>query len=272
MTTEAGNAKNTVPLIRWAGSKRKLVDILAAESPSHFGTYYEPFLGSGCLFYRLQPARSVLGDLNPALIEFYQETRRFPEKVLKSAIHYPRGRQHYYAIRKRFCHETDKTKRAAMFLYLNRFCFNAIYRTNNKGHFNVPYGTETGLFLSQEEYFKSSSALKKSQLICDDFAETLKTVRQDDFVYLDPPYAYSQHRDRGEYGKGSFKVPDIERLASLIDTLHSRRAKFLLSYIECPEIMEIAEAFNIRLIPVKRCVASMASSRRVVNELLIKNF
>ncbi len=263
---------NTVPLIRWAGSKRKLIDVLAAESPSHFGTYYEPFLGSACLFYRLQPSHAVLGDLNPTLINFYRETRRRPEKILNSAVHLRRGRTHYYVIRERFHRETDKVKRAAMFLYLNRFCFNAIYRTNNRGDFNVPYGTETGSFLPRKQFVESSSLLKRTRLVCDDFSRTLKTVQKGDFVYLDPPYAYSQHRDRGEYGRGSFKIPDLLRLQLLVQSLHAKGAKFLLSYVECSEIMKIAKSFHTRLIPVKRCVASLASSRCIVNELVIKNF
>ena len=260
------------PLIRWAGSKRKLLPQIESKLPQSFGTYFEPFFGSGCLFFRIKPSRSVLGDLNHNLISFYRQVRLQPTRVLRSAVRFPRETKGYYNIRNRYVSEKNPTKRASMFLFLNRFCFNGIFRTNAKGIFNVPFGEHTGSFPTQAAFIASAALLKQAELICYDFEITLKSAKKGDFVYLDPPYVYSDRRNRGEYGNGSFDLTDIRRLRKMLLTLHKRGVHFLLSYLSCPEVWSLVDGFEIQEVPVKRCVAGLASARRVVNELLVRNY
>ena len=186
------------PPLRWAGSKRKLLSELARAVPLEFSTYIEPFAGSACLFFHLQPKRAILGDINPELIGFYRATRKHPHEVLRSAI-----RRRRTAARVRYIAERDATSRASLFLFLKHFCFNGIFRTNSKGNFNVPFGTRTGAFPSFEEFHNAANLLKRVTLLCSDFEHVLHRAKEGDFAYLDPPYVYRTRKDRGEYAKGA---------------------------------------------------------------------
>lgn len=260
------------PIIRWAGSKAKILSALVGEAPATFKRYYEPFVGSGCFYFALKPSRATISDLNPELVSFYQQIRANPEGVFWSSIRFKRTEEQYYHIREQYSKVHDRRKRASMFLYLNRFCFNGIYRTNRDGIYNVPYGSKTGGFPRLNAFTTAARTLKNTKILCEDFEVATKTAEAGDFVYLDPPYAYSEHRDRGEYGPGSFRVNDLSRLESTVLALDRKGANFLLSYIDCPEIYKIGKKFTLKKIPVKRCVASLASRRKVVNEILIKNY
>ena len=261
----------TAPL-RWAGSKRKIIHHLVAELPPEYQTYIEPFAGSAYLYFYVRPRRAILGDLNKDLMQFYGALRERPEAVLRSASHFRRSATGYYKARSRFIKEHDPVKRAALFLFLNRFCFNGIYRTNTRGDFNVPYGTRTGGFPTFSEISDLSKQLSRAKLVCADFEEVAAGARKGDFVYLDPPYVYRSRKDRGEYGKGSFALGDIPRLQSVVRDLDRRRVKFLLSYLDCPEIHPTAALFKSRRIPVARTVAGLTRARQVVSEVLIRNF
>jgi DNA adenine methylase len=260
------------PILRWAGSKRKLLDELSASVPKKFNTYIEPFVGSACLFFQLKPTKAILADINPALIDFYRVTSLRPNKVLKSAIHYPRSEAGYYSIRERYLDSEESTCRASSFLYLNHFCFNGIFRTNTKGEFNVPFGTRTGSFPTFSVFREASRLLKRARLMCADFDKVLQLAKAGDFVYMDPPYVYKSRKDRGEYGPASFSLCDIPRLRNAIDRLERKRVRFLLSYLDCDEIKPISRKFNCRTVPVSRTVAGLCEARQVVNELLISNY
>lgn len=260
------------PLLRWAGSKRKLIPELISSVPPNFSVYFEPFFGSGCLFFELCPKRAVLNDINEDLINFYRFARNYPESVLRSATKLRRTAAGYYSARNRFLNLKCPIKKASFFLFLNRFCFNGLYRTNSKGEFNVPFGNRTGSFPSEDEFIKSVGLLKRARLLSLDFEQALDLTKKGDFVYLDPPYVYSARKERGEYGPSSFSIIDLPRLKNTIDALNRRGVYFLLSYIECDEISSYIGSFNVKTIPVARCISGLVSSRQVVNELLIKNF
>lgn len=260
------------PLIRWAGSKRRLISELELSVPNSFDRYVEPFFGSGCLFFKLMPKKAVLGDLNEDLMSFYRQIRRFPEDVRASAIRFRRGKEDYYRLRSAILAEPNAKKRAALFFYLNRFCFNGIYRTNRKGHFNVPMGSRTGTFPSIDVTKMAAAQLKRAKLVCGDFVHTMNLVEKGDFVYLDPPYAYQNHRNRGEYGEGSFSINDLARLEVALAAIDRIGAKFLLSYAECPEIQKIQSLYKTRTVQVNRCISVQAEGRRLVNEVLVSNY
>lgn len=224
------------PVIRWAGSKRKLLPNLLQLTPKTFGQYFEPFVGSACLFFALNPERATLGDINTELISAYRTLRRDVHSVVRLVKSYPRTKSFYYRLRDRCAPETS-TEKTARFLYLNRFCFNGIYRTNRTGHFNVPRGDRTGEIPDVSVFARAARMLRGKRLLCADFEDTVSEVKKGDFVYLDPPYASTGHRDRNEYGIGSFSPKDIPRLLRSLESIHAKSAHFILSYSTAPDFI-----------------------------------
>jgi DNA adenine methylase len=182
-------------ILRWAGSKRQLLTKLVAHWPGGNARYIEPFCGSACLFFAIRPTEAILGDLNHELIETYSVLRTEFDEVATELQQLKRSKSEYYRIRAQSPEALRPITRAARFLYLNRHCFNGIYRTNKAGVFNVPYGPQKRDTPIDEAALRDAAAeLKKAVLIAGDFSATLKHVRQGDFVYLDPPYVVRERR------------------------------------------------------------------------------
>jgi len=261
------------PIIRWAGSKRKLLHVLSAYwRPEHL-RYVEPFAGSSCLFFRLQPKSAILSDKNEQLIETYRVLRRMPDDLHDRVCSFPRGKRSYYRIRS-IDPETLSTsfERAARFLFLNRFCFNGIFRTNTNGIFNVPFSpTGTGNIPPVSAFRACAGALRHVDLRACDFGSTLRSVRSGDFVYLDPPFAVESRRVFREYGAKTFAREDFARLAKHLKTIDARGAFFLLSYADCKESRALRSVWRGRRVPVRRHVAGFTGARRLAYELIITN-
>lgn len=261
------------PIIRWAGSKTKILPkILEKYRRSGKAQYIEPFCGSACLFFAAQPASAVISDFNKELIEVYEILRHSPLHLHSLVSKIPKTETSYYRLREKDPRLLSKAERAARFVYLNRFCFNGIFRTNRTGAFNVPRGHHTGSVPNIEEFRRASKALKSTLLIAGDFELAIKHVSKDSFVYLDPPYAYADRRDRGEYGVGSFTTKDIARLHRALDTIDKKGAHFLLSYANKSEIDSIRNQWGAEAVSVKRQIAGFGDKRKVIEEVLIKNF
>lgn len=259
------------PLLRWAGSKRKLIPELLKQVPDQFDRYIESFCGSACLFFALRPRRAIISDLNQDLIDTYRVLRAHPRKLFDAVSRLPNTEQFYYYLRERAPSKLDGIDKAARFIYLNRNCFNGVYRTNRAGQFNVPRGTKVGEIPSDSHFLRCSIALRHAQLIDGDFEKLVGDVVRGDFVYLDPPYAKLGSRRRGEYGYASFDSPDIVRLARCLEHIHQEGAAFLLSYALCPEIQGISGKWNAKVVRVQRHVAGFRDHRMVVSEILISN-
>lgn len=259
------------PLLRWAGSKRKLIPELLKQVPENFDRYVEPFCGSACLFFALRPKLALISDLNQDLIETYRVIRAHPRMVFRAVSRMPRTDQFYYRIRSRQPTRLDEVEGAARFVYLNRNCFNGVFRTNRSGQFNVPRGSRGGQIPSQSHFFRSAIALRRADIVSGDFETVLPSIKKGDFVYLDPPYAKAGSRRRGEYGYASFDTPDLERLQRCLSAIDGTGAVFLLSYASCPEIQKIARGWNSKAILVRRHVAGFNEHRMTVKELLISN-
>ena len=261
------------PLLRWAGSKRKLIPQLSQYWTDPQRRYIEPFAGSATLFFALQPAAAVLSDINPELVAFMTEVQANAEAVYNQAIKFPKNSKSYYAIRKLAIDKLSNTKRAARFYYLNRFCFNGIYRTNEKGMFNVPYsGAGTGTFPKLEEFLASVAILKRARILNTDFETTLlQNANENDFVYLDPPYAVGNRRIFRQYGPNSFGLEDLGRLAKLLTELNRRKAQFVLSYAYCAEAIKAFAGWPQKKVFSQRNIAGFAKNRRRAAELIISN-
>lgn len=260
-----------VPIFRWAGSKRKSLNALTAFWSDRFERYIEPFVGSACLFLKIKPKAAILADLNSALIETYCTIRTSPEEVAEALYAIPRNAATYYDVRKRIGSAGNSIKRAAFFVYLNRNCFNGIYRTNLKGEFNVPFGADQGQYPRLCDFRTTAALLKETKLLSGDFAATLRNLRRNDFVYLDPPFAATGVRTFVEYGKESFAADDLDRFARHLDRIDRMRAFFLVSYADCERARGIARNWNYDEVQVRRHVAGFAAKRRMAGELLITN-
>lgn len=260
------------PLLRWAGSKRQLLPTLVANAPNAYGTYVEPFAGSACLFFALQPDQAVIGDFNSDLIEAYRVISDCPREVAQVLSEMPAEPAFYYALRARHAPSLSRIARAGRFLYLNRFSFNGVYRTNRQGMFNVPRGKKTGSLPTAEALVAAAKVLKNATLICGDFEETLNYANRGDFVYMDPPYRLDETRMRGEYGYGAFSSRDLDRLGDALVDLDRRGVKFLLSYKYRRQFATTMKRWCTMTRLVRRHVGGFADRRDNVRELLVANY
>lgn len=260
------------PILRWAGSKRSLVRSLLAAVPHEFDRYLEPFVGSACLFFALEPERAILGDLNSELMGFYRTFRARPRAVLERAVQWGSDPETYYRVRAITPRDLPRVDAAARFLYLNRLAFNGVYRTNRKGQFNVPLGTRGGSYPSQSVALRTARALRRAELRTGDFSEMLENVGAGDFVYLDPPYSRSAVNNWGVYGYGSFTGLDVNRLVNTLDRLDRRGAHFILSYAKRPDVQKALGHYSMADVAVATQVGGSTRSRTTRNELLVANF
>ena len=263
-----------IPVLRWAGSKKRSLPYLLEAVPEITGRYIEVFAGSACLFFALNPKRAIISDNNVDLMHFYKTISSHPSEVFKKFSRLHRTEKTYYSIRARYMRKSDEITRSAHFLYLNRNCFNGIFRTNTKGHFNVPFSSSrVPRYPAATEFSKSAAALARAKLRCSDFERICsQEVRRGDFVYLDPPYYVPKKRVFREYSSRPFAEADLVRLADVLREIDSRGAKFLLSYPECRLIKSLAKKWDLSRIKVRRTIAGNASSRGYAPEVLVRNF
>jgi DNA adenine methylase len=261
------------PLLRWAGSKRKLLPKLVHYWGPHFGRYVEPFVGSGALFYALAPAAAVLSDLNGELIDALTTTRNRPETVYGVLENLPRGKDSYYALRACDVTALSAVERAARFLFLNRYCFNGLYRTDRMGRFNVPYGaTKTGDIPDRATFLRSAAMLKRATLLNDDFERVIELhVQRGDFIYLDPPYAVDNRRIFKQYGPQTFGIDDLERVKRCLDIIEARGARFVLSYAYRSEALRLFKEWPHRKVYCQRNISGFVKHRRRAAELIVTN-
>ena len=260
------------PFLRWAGSKRQLVKNMTMYWTGGNARYVEPFAGSARFFFQLEPQSALLGDINSELVSMYETVRTHPSELHQSLSHWPNNKDEYYRVRNLDPKTLNSIDRAARFIYLNRFCFNGLYRTNRAGNFNVPYGGgRSGTIPTENELKDASKLLTRAKFICGDFTRTLEDVKNSDFVYLDPPYTTSERRVFKDYGPRSFGQEDLVRLSEALDYLNEAGATFLLSYADCAEGRLLAHNFRTSKVITKRHIAGFTSSRCEVSELLITN-
>lgn len=262
------------PFLRWAGSKRKLLPRLKEFWTKGHNRYIEPFAGSACLFFALRPAKAIIGDLNPELISTYIEIKYRLPGVLAELAKLPQwDKKEYLRLRSLDTSKLQREVRAARFIYLNRFCFNGIYRTNLKGQFNVPYsGDRCGAVPGDEVFRMCSRRLRGARFVCGDFESVLAQAERGDLVYMDPPYAVRARRVFREYDPSAFTLDGITRLRFWMERLNSRGISFVVSYAESDEADLLKKGFSYETLSVRRNVAGFAAHRVVTNEVLITNY
>lgn len=260
------------PFLRWAGSKRQLVKRLAEYWPQHAERYVEPFAGSACLYFHLAPERAILGDLNCDLMNAYTNVQTDVERVIECLHRLPPGKQEYYRIRSIRPEALTPAEQAARLIYLNKHCFNGLYRTNQSGQFNVPFGDTKGFCSADESRLRSASTLLQgAQIVCGDFEETLRLTLPGDFVYLDPPYVVTHRRGFTEYQPAAFAVDDLERFQTSLVSLDNRGISFLVSYAESREATLLTDNWNWQRVQTRRSIAGFSGSRGTATEVLVTN-
>lgn len=260
--------------LRWAGSKRKLIPLLSTFWSTDFDRYVEPFVGSAALFFAIQPKRAVLGDVNRYLCTTYRAVRTHPEQVYDTYTSMPpKNKEFYLSLRKKAFESDDETEIAANFMYLNRNCFNGLFRTNKSGVFNVPFtNARNGSIPPKADFLAVSEALNSAEICHSDFEQLIrKHVRAHDFVYLDPPYAVKNERIFRQYGPETFGLNDLQRLETCLEIIHDRGASFLMSYALCVDVERIAARWRTIRTETQRNIAGFAAHRRLSPELLVTN-
>lgn len=259
------------PFLRWAGGKRWLARTLRQALPSTFGTYFEPFLGSAAVFFSLRPSQAHLSDSNRRLIEAFRVVRDSPDRLASMLSGFSYTKTEYYHVRA--SKPTSPLERAAQLVYLNRTCWNGLYRVDRKGTFNVPYGRRGFFFPSDRDKLLRASAILKGQILrSEDFESALAPVRPGDLVFLDPPYTVT-HGNNGFllYNERIFSWSDQERLSRVVHAIDKRGAHFVLTNANHESVTELYNGFEIVPLPRQSILAADPKRRRAVTELLISN-
>lgn len=256
------------PFLKWAGGKRWLVSDTSFRFPEFSGRYIEPFLGGGAVYFHLRPERAFLSDINPRLIEVYSAIQSDWKKVEKELrrLHTLHTKNFYYQERSR-ARRTEHT-RAAQFLYLNRTCWNGLYRENLKGQFNVPIGTKTQVIIEGEDFSEISVALRGAKLACRDFEPAIKQAKRGDLVFLDPPYT-TAHNLNGfvKYNQKIFSWEDQVRLKECVDVALGRGAKVVLTNADHESIHELYKNAEVcRSMSRASVISGSSQYRRTISE------
>jgi len=276
-TTGTEGRLPATPFVKWAGGKGQLLSQLDPffPPPGAYGRYFEPFLGGGAVFFLLQPARAVLSDLNDELITAYQVIRDHLDDLLASLRRHKDEPEYFYKVRELLPQQLTPVRRASRFIFLNKRCYNGLYRVNSKGGFNVPLGRNKTLpRIFREPNLRSiSSLLKTADLRVASFEEVLADAGKGDFVYLDPPYQpLSATAYFTSYTKHAFGEADQARLAEVLHDLDRRGVRFLLNNHDTPQLRRLYDGFHMDVAAAKRNINSRADRRGAVAELIVTNF
>ena len=260
--TEAYKAK---PILKWAGGKTQLLGELCAKVPPRYGKYIEPFFGGGALFFALAPERAVLADSNPELINMYRAVAADAEQVIAHLEQYENTSEHFYEVRALDWEQLSPVEAAARTIFLNKTCFNGLYRVNQKGQFNVPFGRyKNPKICDRAAILAATRVLSRAEIICGDYLDVLEThATAGDLIFLDPPYLpISAYADFKRYTKERFYEEDHVRLAEMVARLHERGCYVILTNSNHPLVHELYARYPIEIIQTKRHISCNGKSRR----------
>ena len=253
------------PILKWAGGKTQMLGDLLPKVPKSYGRYIEPFFGGGAMFFALQPENAIIADSNPELINMYRQVAENVDEVISYLKKYENTSEMFYAVREQDWICLPKAEAAARTIFLNRTCFNGLYRVNKQGKFNVPYGKYANPRICDEEGLKAASkALKKADILCGDYLLVLEHYAEaGDFVFLDPPYLpISEYADFKRYTKEQFYEEDHIELAKMIMRLQERGCHVVLTNSNHPLVHELYAPFTIDVIQTKRHISCNGSTRK----------
>lgn len=281
MEIEMSNS-NAAPFVKWAGGKRQLLPQIKERMPQTYNHYYEPFVGGGAVIFELLPANALINDINKALMNAYRQICNEPGEFLRAISKldhemWEDGRGYYYSLRE---HYNDKLMRAeydvelaALFVFINKHCFNGLYRVNSKGLFNVPYNNSRGASVDENVILAVSAYLQGVNIMEGDFEQACADAGKGDFVFIDSPYAPLNPTSFESYTKEGFDVESHRRLAGLYDELTDRGCYCMLTNHNTDLINELYghKGYRMDVVSVKRMINSDAS-HRVGEEVIICNY
>lgn len=273
---------NIAPFVKWAGGKRQLLDRISERMPRSYNNYFEPFIGGGAVLLAFMPEHAVINDINASLINAYKVIRDFSQEFIQyvkrlDAEMWEDGKEYYYSLRE---HYNDKLMKeeydielAALFVFINKHCFNGLYRVNGKGLFNVPYNNSRRESIDEISILEISEYLKKVDILQGDFQNACAGAREGDFIFFDSPYAPLNPSSFEAYTKEGFDVESHERLAALYDELTERGCYCMLTNHNTEFINNLygGKGYKIDVVNVKRLINSDAS-KRTGEEVIICNF
>jgi DNA adenine methylase len=269
------------PIIKWCGGKTQCLEYIRERLPVKFNTYYEPFLGGAAVLLDLNPTKAVVNDINPELINMYLQVKYQPENVIKFLTSLDNGHEvsedpkaYYYSVREVFNENlsTDSAVQAARFIYLNKHCFNGLYRVNKKGEFNVPFnGKLSGWSADPDHLCEVSTRLKDVDIRCGDYVDAVKDASKEDFIFFDSPYAPITPTSFTDYTKEGFSYEDHVRLSDLFKELTNRGCYCMLTNHDTDLIRELYKDYKIETVDVRRSI-NRKGDRRTGKEVIITNY
>lgn len=260
------------PFLKWVGGKSRLLDELQKYIPQNYNKYIEPFVGGGALFFNLSPEVAVINDSNTELINAYKVVRDDVYELIELLRAYAYKKDFYYVMRAKSPADLSKVERAARIIYLNKTCFNGLYRVNKKNEFNVPMGRYSNPRICDEEkLIMASKALQNAIIECADYQEVLnKYASGGDLIYIDPPYhPISDYSDFKRYTKEFFYEKDQVILRDFIRELKAKGCFVIASNSHCDFILDLYKDFDIKIVSAKRYINKIAERRNNVNEVII---
>ena len=270
--------KETYPIVKWVGGKRQLMFELIKNMPKSYNRYFEPFIGGGALFFELQPENAYISDINDELINLYRVVRDNVYELISDLNKHEVSKEYFLEIRN--LDRTDEYKnlsdvqRASRFIYLNRTCFNGLYRVNSQGQFNVPFGNyKNPRIVDENNLLNCSELLKNTEIKCADFSEILTKVKKGDFVYFDPPYVpLNETSSFTSYTKDGFDMDMQFKLRDVCDELDSMGVMFMLSNSDTKFVNELYSNYEIKKVFASRAVNANAEGRGKITEVLVRNY
>ncbi|MCM3055724.1 MULTISPECIES: DNA adenine methylase [Bacillaceae] len=269
------------PFLKWAGGKRQLLPEIRKYIPKRIGTYYEPFLGGGAVLFDLQPKKAVINDINSELINTYLVIKNNVDELIEDLRKHENTSDYYYKIRdldrdkNRFSKLSDVEK-ASRLIYLNKTCFNGLFRVNSQGQFNVPFGRYKNPNIVNEFVLRAVSHYLNNnevKILNGDFADAVSSAKKGDFVYFDSPYdPVSETASFTGYTLGGFNKDEQIRLRDLFVDLDKRGCKVLLSNSATDFIKDLYKDYHIEIVSATRNINSIASKRGKIDEVLVMNY
>lgn len=270
------------PILKWVGGKRQLLTTINSLLPEKITTYVEPFVGGGALLFDLQPKRAIINDLNEDLINVYKVVKNNPEELLKLLEEHneKNNEEYYYKIRAldrmNDYDSMSDVEKASRIIYLNKTCFNGLFRVNQAGQFNSPYGRYKNpniinkpVILAMSKYFNKNDI----KILNGDYKETLKNLRKGAFIYFDPPYLpISSSSSFTGYTENGFNEQNQKDLRDECDRLNNRGINFLLSNSDHPLIRDLYKDYEIITVKARRSINSKGNKRGEINEVLVRNY
>lgn len=265
------------PFVKWVGGKRQLLDILQAAAPAKFGRYFEPFVGGGAFLFAQQPKKVTISDINAELINTYKTIRDDVDALIRSLRTHKNEERYFYATRGKDLSKLSDVQRASRFIYLNKTCFNGLYRENSSGQFNAPFGRYTNPNIADKDNLLAVNSYLRGgdiKIHCRDYRAVLNEAVAGDFIYFDPPYIpLTATASFTKYTGADFGALDQRELAAMFAELARKNVQVMLSNSNTPIIHDLYRGFKIQLVEASRAINCKGEKRgREPNEVLIRGY